>query len=218
MRIWITSDTHSRHNELSIPENIDLTLHCGDHSNYKQPSLNESEAVEFFEWFNAIDAGYKICIAGNHDAAVYKGLVNPRDYSDIIYLEHSYADICGLKIFGSPYTPSFNNWYYNVKRNRLHDYWKHIPEDTDILMTHGPVKGIADIDPEWEHAGDKSLLNHLLRVKPKIFAHGHFHNSANRNVVNAGIYKDLYPGITIVNAAICDLNGSVVNNGFVLDW
>lgn len=202
MRILAISDTHGLHEELKVPEDIDVIICAGDISNEKNPGINSNECALFLNWYESLKIKYKLLIAGNHDTSIWKRLINPRDFKSIIYLEHEGINFEGLNIFGSPYTPTFgDNWAYNVDRSKLDKYWKHIKEDTDILITHGPPKGILDLSHDrsntLEYCGDKSLLNHIFRVKPRFHIFGHLHNSEGN--FNQGIR--VIDGITFINAS-----------------
>lgn len=62
-----------------------------------------------------------------------------------MYLENSTCDMFGYKVFGSPYTPTFFDWAFNLDIGpHLQAVWNEIPDDTDILITHGPPKDILD--------------------------------------------------------------------------
>jgi Icc-related predicted phosphoesterase len=65
-------------------------------------------------------------------------------------------------------------------RGKLDPYWQQIPNNTDILVTHGPPKGILDLsydrDDKLEYCGDKELYNHVLRMMPKYHIFGHIHD------------------------------------------
>lgn len=57
---------------------------------------------------------------------------------DIIYLEDNSVTIQGVKIWGSPHQPPFHDWAFNrVEAERIEIFSK-IPEDVDVLLTHGP--------------------------------------------------------------------------------
>lgn len=187
MKILFISDTHGFHDELFIYKDIDMIVHSGDYSNIKNPHLNQSEVIKFLEWFDKIPVKYKIMIAGNHDGSLELDNSFIKEYKSIVYLQHEFIEIAGLKIFGSPYTPEFCNWAFNVRRDQLHEYWKDIPSDLDILITHGPPKGILDIGEHFgnlEYCGCKALMKKVLEVKPKIHCFGHIHN--NHSNINSG--------------------------------
>lgn len=205
MKIQVISDTHSKHGEIKIEEGLDMIIHCGDSTNYRDLYTNEIEFRGFTEWFLSLDIKYKVLIAGNHDAWATK-LYN-KDFlkgKGIYYLEHEYVEIEGLKLFGSPYTPTFGDWYFMKDRSKLNKYWEYLEEGIDILITHGPPQGILDLsrdkDRTLEFCGDKSLLNHVFRVKPKYHVFGHIHNF--KDCVNQG--KRVYSEINFINASVVE--------------
>jgi Icc-related predicted phosphoesterase len=211
MKIWHISDTHTYHDLLKVPYDIDMIIHSGDCSNPRDPYNNESEVRDFIDWFKMIPVKYKIYVAGNHDTSIEKKLVLKQDFADagIIYLEDDLVKVEDILIYGSPYTPNFGNWSFMKDRNKLERYWKNaIPDYVDIIVTHGPPKGILDKsynrENEMEDCGDKSLLNRVLEVQPSYHLFGHIHNC--KDIINAGIQK----------LSICDTwfsNGSVVTDG-----
>lgn len=210
MKIWHISDTHTYHDLLKVPRAIDMVIHSGDCSNPRDPYNNEPEIREFIDWYKELPIKHKIYVAGNHDSSIEKKLVTKKDFEDngIIYLENDYVTIEGLKIFGSPYTPNFGNWSFMRDRNKLDRFWRDaIHGDTNIVITHGPPKGILDIsenrDHQLEFCGDKSLLNKILEVQPTYHLFGHIHNGGS--IVNAGVQK-----LSVCNTFFS--NGSVVTD------
>lgn len=202
MNILAISDTHGFHKDIKDFTNIDMIIFAGDFSNSRIPSINLPEADDFFNWFSEIPVKHKIMIAGNHDSAMEAKIVKvPKD---IIYLEHEWCDIDGIKIFGSPYTPTFGNWSFMKKRGELDPYWQEIPIGTDILVTHGPPHGILDVsrdrDGILEFCGDKELLNNVYRVQPKYHIFGHIHSF--QDCINKG-YRKINDIRTIFYNASC---------------
>lgn len=55
--------------------------------------------------------------------------------------------------------------------------WAQIPEDTDILITHGPPLGFGDRVDSGEHVGCEDLLRRVQQVRPKLHLFGHIHES-----------------------------------------
>lgn len=187
-----------------------MVIHSGDCSNPRDPYNNEPEVRGFIDWYKELPIKHKIYVAGNHDSSIEKGLVTKKDFADngIIYLENDYTVIGGIKIFGSPYTPNFGNWSFMKERHKLERLWRDaIPDNTDILVTHGPPKGILDKSENRDHqlecCGDKSLLNRILEVNPSYHLFGHIHN--NGSIINAGIQK-------LSNYDTWFSNGSVVTD------
>jgi Icc-related predicted phosphoesterase len=211
MRIWHISDTHTYHDLLTIPQGIDMVIHSGDCSNPRDPYTNEPEVRDFIHWFKSLPIKHKIYVAGNHDTSIEKKLITKQYFQDynIIYLEDDLVEIEGVMIYGNPYTPMFGQWAFMKDRVKLDRYWKNaIPSSLDILVTHGPPKGILDKsynrDNYLECCGDKSLLNKVMEVQPAYHLFGHIHNC--KDIINAGMQK----------VSVCDTwfsNGSVVTDG-----
>ena len=211
MKIWHISDTHGFHHMLEIPSDIDMVIHSGDGSNFRDIYKNEVEFQDFIYWYSRVPIKYKIFIAGNHDSALEKNLFNVKkqmEDSDIIYLENSDVTIEGIKIWGSPHTPSFGNWSFMKARAKLDRVWKSIPDDTDIIVTHGPPKGILDSSFDHnnniERCGCNALKKRILDIQPTLVLFGHIHNC--KDIINAGTLK-----LSAYNTIFS--NGSVVTDG-----
>lgn len=209
MKIWHISDTHGYHDLLEIPNDIDCVIHSGDCSNYRNPYNNEPEVRNFITWFSNLQIQYKIYVAGNHDTSIEKGLITKDNFEQagINYLFNNTVIIEGLKIWGSPYTPQFCGWAFMKDRGKISRVWDKIPEDTDIVVCHGPPKAILDLtynrDRETEMCGDSALKKRILKLQPKLVLFGHIHNY--KDIINAGTVK----------LSICDTifsNGSVVTD------
>lgn len=221
MKIWMISDTHGLHKQLQVPKGIDIVIHGGDSTNYYHLIDNQVEFHDFKNWFMNLPIKNKILIAGNHDAWATK-LYNVEDLKsqDIIYLEHEVAVVEGLTIFGSPYTPTFGNWYFNKDRGKIARYWEILGTNIDILVTHGPPKGILDLtenrDYSLEQCGDSALYKKIMEIKPKFHIFGHIHDF--KGCRNAGMLKR--DGITFINAAVVEdgrFERGPINNGHIIE-
>ena len=83
-----------------------------------------------------------------------------------------------------------------------------IPEDTHVLVTHGPPLGILDAAlGERQSSGHPELLKAVRRVVPRIHAFGHIHSAY-------GIVE--WGGTTFVNAALLDAHGGIGHPPIVL--
>lgn len=218
MKIWFISDTHNEHERLQPPE-VDMVIHCGDESTHGNAWLNEPEARRFLNWYAALNIPIKIFVPGNHSMAIEQGLITPPEFPSIQFLLHTQTEVNGLRIFGSPYTPRFHDWAYMKKRTQLDPAWQLIPDDTDILITHGPPKGILDLTHDNEtgnlvQVGCTALRRHVdTRIQPRIHAFGHLHDE--KGISNYGSYTR--NATQFLNCSCCDLQGSLKNNGIVLD-
>ena len=141
--------------------------------------------------------GFKhvLMIAGNHDWVFERYKDAARVFKNIVYLEDSGVEIDGLKFWGSPHQPWFYDWAFNHPRNgdALAHYWSLIPDDTDVLITHGPLR---NFDLPFSKGEPRQAANFVVRVKrfePQyIFGHihGSYENSRQRTLfVNACLCK-----------------------------
>lgn len=187
MKIWIISDTHTYHDLLKVPD-CDLVIFCGDCSNSKSIAVNSNEVQDFISWWNTIGLP-KVFVPGNHDTSIEAGLCKPTNT-----LIHKTTNMNGLYIFGSPFTPKFGRWSFTLERDRIHNVWSSIPNQVDILITHGPPYGILDKarcvnTNKVVSVGCKSLLKKVKQVKPKIHCFGHIHDNPIDKVKNHGTIR-----------------------------
>ncbi len=218
MIIWFISDSHTRHAELTVPR-ADVVIHCGDEANARKPWMNKLQSRDFFDWFVGLEIETKIFVPGNHSTAIAEGLLKPEDYPSVRFLIHAAMTLEGIQIFGSPYTPAFFDWAYMKPRDELDAIWATIPNSTDILVTHGPPKGVLDVTRDWRtkvpiHVGSKSLTRHVeQRIQPRIHAFGHLHDETgirNFGTVTLGDTQ-------FINCSVVNLDGEFANNGMLIE-
>ncbi len=220
MILTIISDTHNKHKHISGDlKGGDLLLHAGDISSMGY----EHEIREFAKWYNGLD-NYttKVFIAGNHDWGFQNNAEKTKEiletYKDIKYLEDEFLSIIDggepeIKIWGSPWQPEFYNWAFNLPKGgwELEQKWKDIPDDIDILITHGPAWGFLD-DVEGNrnvHLGCELLAERIKQIKPKIHICGHIHTG----------YGHYYDGHThYFNAAVLNERYNYAHLPWHIDW
>lgn len=190
LKCFHLSDTHQFHEEVIIPENVDVIIHSGDFTNSKPVTNSDLEFNKFLDWYKDLDVPYKVLCAGNHDNAMTK-MNNVSKVKDcgILYEEHNYLEIEGRLFFLSPYTPIRSLWWFMVNKQRLGRYWEALIEGIDVLVTHGPPKSILDIaekreSKQIEFCGDSALMKKILKVNPKFHCFGHIHD--NHGIKNFG--------------------------------
>ena len=208
MRIVCLSDTHLAHEraKIRIPDG-DILIHAGDGT----IEGTVREFMDFNRWLAHFHHRHKVLIAGNHDRLFEKDPSLSRSIVShaITYLQDSAVEIEGLRIYGSPWQPEFQDWAFNLPRgHRLREKWNQIPMDTDILVTHGPPAGILDQTPHGEHVGCQDLREVVERIKPKVHVFGHVHYGHGMKVVG---------GTTFVNASVCDEAYEPSNPPLVVD-
>ena len=226
-RITLISDTHAKHNQLNgdLPGG-DILIHAGD---FMTNGYNHLEARQFFHWFDAINTyETKIFISGNHDRIMqnepenmggiltgYKTIDYLQDETCVLYGDGPNGDFPedNIRIYGSPWQPWFHNWAFNLPRNgeELKQKWSNIPENTHILITHGPAWGYNDTT-EWDrdaHLGCELLRERIDVIRPKIHVTGHIHSGH-------GYYFDGHTHH--FNASVLNERYNYSNKPFTFDW
>jgi len=198
------------HSHLEVPEG-DVLIHAGDFTNIGQPQ----DVKDFSDFLGKLPHKHKIVIAGNHDLSLDEGSFDetylrfaPKfgekctvEYAQSLltnctYLKDTSVEVEGFVIYGSPWQPEFLGWAFNLPRGtELEAKWKMIPDQVDILVTHGPPIGHGDLCNGGGRAGCVDLLLAVQKRKPRYHVFGHIHEGY-------GITTD---GQTIfVNASNCN--------------
>lgn len=173
MRVVAVADTHMFEADLpSVPDG-DVFVHAGDL--LRGGSLAELEVVA--EWLRALPHRHKVIVAGNHDGCFQTHPAEARALlGGPIYLEDAGAIVCGVRFFGSPWQPTYNDWAFNLPRGAaLAAKWAAIPEGLDVLVTHGPPAGIGDRGPMAGRAGCDDLRHRVAVARPALHLFGHIH-------------------------------------------
>ena len=203
MKFVCVSDFHTQYEKLTLPKIADVLIIAGD------IGIDSSVyAVRFTNWLDKQPFTYKIVIGGNHDGGLLDdSTINHVIDKNCIYLLDDYIEIEGIKIWGSPYTPTFNNWYFMADRGEeIRKHWNLIPEDVDIIVTHGPPYGILDTVEERKdniHLGCDELVKAINRIKPVYHIFGHIHSSGGKIIKKERT--------TFINCSVCDEAYDVVN-------
>lgn len=205
-KIIAISDSHELHSNIKLPDG-DILIHCGDWTNQG----TSHAIVKFLEWFKDQPHKQKIFIAGNHEVSLDNAnkefslsLISKYITKDFQYLQNSSIVINGLKFYGSPATPYFYDWAFNFKRGtEIAKEWAKIPDDVNVLITHGPPHGTLDLvennlsnKGRDLHQGCEELakkIKTLTNLKAHVFGHLHT-DGGKQTVINNVVYA---------NAAIC---------------
>jgi Icc-related predicted phosphoesterase len=219
VKLVIVSDTHGRHRNLTLPQG-DILIHCGD---FLGGPLREQgiELLDFDTWIGDQRFKHKIVIAGNHDKVLglsdHASTWRPK-LTNCIYLQDESVKIGGMNFYGSPWTPDFfpDHWVFNQTRGtkQTRERWAQIPDNTDVLITHGPPAGILDTCPnifaphEPVHVGCEDLRTRISQLKNlRLHVFGHIHEAVGTHYendvhsINAasldGRYELRKPGYTV---------------------
>lgn len=206
MKIVFLSDLHKMKPDHKVP-NGDVLVFCGD--------ICGPDRLESFVWLNDFmkeqPHKHKIAIPGNHDFLAQSDLSLVRSVMpDLHFLLDEELIIDGVKFYGTPWVSCWN-WAFSLTEwYELNAKYDLIPDDTDILITHGPPHMILDqVMRGSKHVGSQGLYDKVMQVKPKVHAFGHIHE-------DYGI-KD-YNDVMFINASTCDFHYKPVNPPVVVEY
>lgn len=227
MKLVVTSDTHTKHKKLTIPE-CDVLVHCGDFT----WDGKFWEVQRFCWWLQKQPATHKIVIAGNHELTFDHNCIryNPkarailsRHIDDSIhYLEDSSITIDGIKFYGTPWTPWFCDWAFNgitdanlafYRGVSLTERYSQIPEDVQVLICHGPPYDILDktLCRDQDNRRGSVEMRKLTSEKLtqlQLYLCGHIHEARGMKITDGGV--------TFINASTLDRSYEIVRPPVVI--
>ena len=199
MRFVALSDTHGWHDDVVVPEG-DVLLFGGDMCG--RGTLEE--VGRFARFLEKQPHSHKIVIERVPKKA-------QEALGELVYLQDDGVQVDGVKIYGSPWQPEFFQWAFNLPRGKpLREVWNRIPEDTQVLITHGPPHDILDLTSRGVAAGCEALRERVEEL-PQLRAHvfGHIHEAYGCRELGR---------CRFFNASICDLyQRAAVNPPWVFD-
>ncbi len=213
VRIVCLSDTHDRHDGIAVPDG-DLLIHSGDLT----LKGDDSNIRAGFAWLSRLPHDRIIFVPGNHDFAFEKRPDVVRElaleFPRVEVLIDRRTDVENHMVYGSPYQPWFLDWAFNFARGDAGEHearacWAKIPDDTEILITHGPVRGVLDTISRGQHVGCPALLERLAGLeKLRLYVCGHIHEAYGVQRVG---------NVLFVNASTCDLQYRPIQKPIVVD-
>jgi Icc-related predicted phosphoesterase len=128
----------------------------------------------------------------------------------------------GIKIYGAPWIPSNREgkaFSYKRTNEAVANYhWSKIPNDTDVLITHGPAYNKLDRvmkpvrkDQTKLNLGCPYLANVIKEINPQLHICGHIHSSQ-------GILDISEPTTTHINAASLGEDYQYSNKRRFIEW
>lgn len=195
-KIAILSDTHGH--ILPDLEPGDLLICAGDYT-----ACNKKEQYfEFFDWIERQPFRKKIVVAGNHDLMMEAEDFKGPDGKEFDYLNESETTFKNLRIWGSPLSAWFKGinpacTAFTRSEEELEASYAKIPNDIDIIISHGPAYLIHDLTVRKKFVGSPSLLGALDRIKPKLMVTAHIHENRGKF-----LYKHMGPNTWCINASI----------------
>ena len=204
MKIAATSDLHGFFPE--IPDGVDVCLIAGDIVAATGEAGEKRSWIEFGHWLGALTERriVPVGIAGNHDFLLERA---PDFAHELpwVYLCDSGIEFGGVKFWGTPWQPYFGNYAFNAPEfdsgeEFLTEKFAQIPDDTDVLIAHGPPLGFHDRIGR-KNVGSKALNRRIQEVMPKLAVYGHIHhgygavgadNMVLANVSHTAVVKNRY--------------------------
>lgn len=190
MRIVVTSDFHGSHPD-DVPP-CDLLIVAGD-------VIGRAPAL-LGRWLNRQPAETIVGIAGNHDFIAEE---NPDAMRELpwIYLQDEGVVVDGVRIWGTPWAVKFGSWAFMLPDDELAEKWARIPDDTEILVSHGPAHNVHDKVFRDDHVGSKTLRKKIDQLDDlQLLVTGHIHEAYGKG----GFYRSTPSGpvwVSAVNAS-----------------
>lgn len=215
MKIVAISDTHGSDFVDKIPS-CDILLIAGDispvrldHTFYAQQQWFHGTFIPQLKELKSVAKNIAF-IGGNHDTYLseinitdgHSNRINSYLPESVHYLCDDLIEINGIKIYGVPWCnlPKWARsgppvWNFAADEKRLEQIYSAIPDDIDILLTHGPAYGYCDVILDkgvvesnraiWntgpEKLGSKSLIQRIIKgVNAKYVISGHIHSANHR--------------------------------------
>lgn len=197
VRLVCISDTHSLHEQMPPIPDGDVLIHAGDCTG----SGSMLALSEFARWFGALPHEHKILIAGNHDFCFERQPTASREIcvqQGITYLRGESTSILGVNFYGFPWQPIFRWMAFNAREGELRGRLSRVPNDTHVLISHGPAMNILDFIPSQNiHVGCQALAQRIEQLENlKVHICGHIHESY-------GFLERESDGLKHVNASTC---------------
>jgi Icc-related predicted phosphoesterase len=223
MKIALMSDLHGHRPNvddlecdlLLISGDITIDKYKGQWQRHNPGVLADEYMIERFKpWLQPhIDVGRikdVVYTWGNHD------WTQGHTMTDLGPRFHCLVDrevtLCGLRIWGSPWSNTFLKWDWMGTPEQLAPMYAAIPDNVDIILSHTPPyrygdpAGLDVTTGQMLHPGSKELLAAIERIRPALVVCGHFHSGY-------GTYThDGAPLTQIVNATNVDEQYQLMRN------
>ncbi|KAK4113432.1 Metallo-dependent phosphatase [Canariomyces notabilis] len=87
-----------------------------------------------------------------------------------------------LTVHASAFTPSVDaDWGFQYKRGEHYDFA--INNGVDVVITHGPPKGVLDLTASKQRGGCEHLFAAVARARPRLHCFGHIHEGWGAKLV-----------------------------------
>ena len=136
-----------------------------------------------------------VAVPGNAESDVELRSAAPQ----VTVLHGAGCTIAGLHLFGLgggvPVTP-FGSWSFDLTEARAAEMLDRCAQ-ADILLTHAPPKGVADVTSAGQSVGSTAIAAAIARLSPRLALCGHIHDSwGRRGRIGVTDVVNLGPGAT----------------------
>ncbi|BBU58330.1 serine/threonine protein phosphatase [Mameliella alba] len=172
MRVLAFSDLHlSRRHARALVEasgEADLVIGAGDFCHVRE---GLDEAMSLLEGVPAP----MVVVPGNSETAEE---LRAAALSGTTVLHGEGVKVEGLRLFGLgggiPVTP-FGDWSFDLTENQAAEMLDRCT-GADLLITHSPPKGIADVTSRGVSVGSTAIRDAIARLQPALAVCGHVHD------------------------------------------
>jgi Icc-related predicted phosphoesterase len=137
-------------------------------------------------WLEQAPAREVVMCWGNHDdVGEVPALVPPMP---AYLLTDEARDVQGLRVYGTPWTHFAPEcWAFDLSLAGLAASTERIPDDVDLLVTHGPAYGVLDRVVDGRRAGSRALGDTIARVRPRAHVFGHIHEARGQDGISYNV-------------------------------
>jgi Icc-related predicted phosphoesterase len=163
---------------------------------------------EFAPWLEELQARGTVVagVAGNHDF-IFAADVDADVQVPMLnwtYLQDSEAEPCRLRVYGTPWIPHMGgSWVFQAPKSFGGDFLANrfgaIPEDIDVVISHGPPYGLRDVELGGGHIGSRALTTTLKRVQPRLLVCGHVHEGFGVSELVGDGWRTMVANVSILN-------------------
>ena len=207
MRLVSISDTHTKHSLIHLPDG-NILVHAGDSTYGGRPN----ELEDFGNWLEKQTHRFDhiIIISGNHDWMFQNDLNRALSYlpKSVIYLEDSGISLDKVSFWGTPWQPIFFQWAFNATEKELANKFSSIPNNVNVLISHGPPDRILDKTTRGDRAGSESLRKAIEKTNPTHCIVGHIHE---------GFGSVIHNSTRFYNVSVCNERYEVVNPPTIIE-
>jgi predicted phosphohydrolase len=192
MKITAISDTHGLDLVMPVAE---VMIHAGDMTMYG----TWTETAGAGRMLGSEPYAAVLLVPGNHDNA-FEYFSSPKA-ENYFFLPNTHVLVDeawehkGFVFYGSPWTPLLKNMNRNCmsymrQEEELRHRFQQMPDEIDVLITHGPPKGILD-----NGYGSEALREAIEKRKIRTHIFGHIHECGGMSLIQVqrdGTLRDSY--------------------------